>query len=294
LSAATSSGFLRALARRVLPSSVQRHIREAVDSRGRRAQERQLRRLRARMYAQPPRTSGVERVLDYAVRINDPHNFYTLYKDIFVHRIYHFDAQRQDPLILDCGSNIGMSVLYFKHVYPGARVIGFEPDPVVCPCLEENVRRNALAGVRCLQAGVAGREGMLAFYSDGKCGSSLAANMSDGPPRGWQKHEVPCVRLRDYLAEPVDFLKMNIEGAEWEVLADSEDLLPNVREMVVEYHHFPGLPRRLADILALLQRTGFDYLINDLDPASNSAVVPPFRLTPQTRYYLLIYAKRMD
>jgi len=53
----------------------------------------------------------------YTVKFNDGPNLYILYKDIFVNGIYHFDAARPDPLILDCGSNIGMSILYFKQKY---------------------------------------------------------------------------------------------------------------------------------------------------------------------------------
>ncbi len=87
---------------------------------------------------------------------------------------------------------------------------------------------------------------------------------------------------------------MNIEGAEWEILADSEDLLPQIQEMVIEYHHLPGLPRNLHNILELLHRQGFEYLVNDLDSETNTGVQPPFRLTPESRYYLLIYAHRTD
>ena len=75
--------------------------------------------------------------LDYRVRINDGPNYYILFKDLFVHRIYHFQSARPDPLILDGGSNIGMSILYFKHVYPQAHIIGFEPDPTISPLLEK-------------------------------------------------------------------------------------------------------------------------------------------------------------
>jgi hypothetical protein len=87
---------------------------------------------------------------------------------------------------------------------------------------------------------------------------------------------------------------MNIESAEWKVLADSEDRLRQVQEMVIEYHHLPGLPRTLHRILELLHRQGFEYLVNDFDSETNSGVRPPFHLTPTSRYYLLIYAKRMD
>ena len=187
-----------------------------------------------------------------------------------------------------------MSILYFKHVYPQARIIGFEPDPTIFPYLQENIAGNNVADVLLVRAAVARQEGRLAFYSDGKYGSCLAEHLSGGIPAEWTKYEVPCVRLRDYLTEPVDFLKMNIEGAEWETIADSADRLRQVREMVIEYHHLPSSPRTLHQILALLHRQGFEYLVNDFDSETNGGVCPPFRLTPKSRYYLLIYACRKN
>lgn len=254
----------------------------------------QLACLRWRMMCGSPRTSGVERCRGYTICISDGPDYYTQYKDIFVNRIYHFEAHRPDPLILDGGSNIGMSILYFKHIHPHARIIGFEPDPAIFPYLQENIASNGLTDVQLVQAAVTAQEGKLIFYSDGKYGSCLAKHMSGGIPEGWAKYEVPCVRLRDYLTEPVDFLKMNIEGAEYEALADSADRLRMIRETVVEYHHLPGLPRTLHRILTLLHEQGFEYLINDFDSEINRAVRPPFRLTPEARYYLLIYARRLD
>ncbi len=248
--------------------------------------------MRRRVLTRKPST--LLRCRKYTVRINDGPNYYILYKDIFINRIYHFETQRPNPLVLDCGSNIGMSVLYFKHVCPGARIIGFEADPAIFPYLEENIARNGLADVKLVQAAVAAQEGTLALYSDGKYGSCLAEHLPADIPHGWTRCDVPCIRLRDYLTEPVDFLKMNIEGAEYEVLADCADRLQVVREMVVEYHHLPGLPRTLHKILALLHEQGFEYLVNDFDAETNAAVRPPFCLAPQTRYYLLIYARRLD
>jgi len=230
----------------------------------------------------------------YTVRFNDGANFYILYKDIFVHRIYHFEAQRADPLILDCGSNIGMSILYFKSIYPQARIIGFEPDPEIVSFLRENVERNRLEQVQLVQAALSRDGGKRTLYADGKFGSSLLGNLSGEAAQTWQRYEVACTRLRDYLTAPVDFLKMNIEGTEYEVLADSEDRLRQIREMVIEYHHLPGLPRSLHEILQILHRQGFDYLINDFDSETNGGVRPPFCLTPESRYFLLIYAKRTD
>jgi FkbM family methyltransferase len=247
--------------------------------------------LRRRMAALRP--GSTIRLSGYTVRFNDGPNLYILYKDIFKRRIYDPSASRPDPFILDCGSNIGMSILYFKHIYPAARIIGFEPDPEIMPYLEENIARNKLENVHCVQAVLSRDASKKILYSDGKCGSGLAAPTQFDNPEDWRKYEVSSVRLRDYLAEPVDFLKMNIEGAELEVLADSEDRLRQIREMIIEYHHLPGLPRSLHDILQILHRQGFEYLINDFDSETNGGVQPPFRLTPESRYFLLIYARRL-
>ncbi|HSA63319.1 MAG TPA: FkbM family methyltransferase [Nitrospira sp.] len=229
----------------------------------------------------------------YMIRINDGPNFFMQYKDIFVNRIYHFETGSPAPTILDCGGNIGMSVLYYKLIYPHAKVTTFEPDPSVFGYLQDNVARHGMNDVQLVQAAVCGREGSLTFHSDGKYASNLASETAP-LEEGWSKQRVPCVRLSSYLTAPIEFLKINIEGAEWEALADSGERLRLVNEMVIEYHHLPGLPRTLHHILDLLDRQGFEYLINDFDSETNGGVQPPFRLTRETRYFLLVYAKRID
>jgi hypothetical protein len=63
--------------------------------------------------------------------------------------------------------------------------------------------------------------------------------------------------------------------------------------MVVEYHHEPGLPRTLHDILHLLHRNSFEYYVRNLPLGESEEAGPMSKLGPDTRYYLLIYAKRM-
>lgn len=253
--------------------------------------EAELADLRRRMLAQPPETNGIERVFDFHVRINDGPNFYILYKDIFVRRYYHFEARRREPIVLDGGGNIGMSVLYFKHFYPDARIVTFEPDQAVLPYLKENLARNKLFDVRVVEAALGARTGAVAFHGDGKYGGSLSIGEGTSNASA-ATYQVECVRLRDYLADPIDFLKLNIEGAEWDVLADCEDRLHHVPEMVVEYHHLPDLSRTLHKILELLDRRGFDYLIHDFDPETNPGSRSPFRLGADQRYFLLVYARQ--
>lgn len=286
---------MKAIIRKVLPAGLRNTLRRALNRLIEWRIAFRLASLRRRMNSLPPGTSKSERLLRYTVSFHDGMTFYALYRDVFVGRIYHFDAQRPDPFILDCGSNFGGVILYFKHFYPKAHIIGFEADPAIFPYLQKNVVQNGLTDVQLVQAALAEKEGTLTFYSDGKDGSCLEENLPKvDVAQGRTKYEVPCVRLRNYLIEPVDFLKMNIEGAEWEVLADSEDRLRQVREMIIEYHHWPGLQRTLHRILELLHRQGFEYLIYDFNSVTGGMILPPFRLTPDTRYFLLIYAKRLE
>ena len=283
---------LRDLSRRLVPSTVRRALRGVKSIPGEWKTSLHLAWLRGKVRGQKP--GSLVRCCDYTIRINDGGNYYTQYKDLFVNHIYDFKTRQPDPLIVDCGSNIGMSILLFKHLYPKARIVGIEPDPNVFPCLKENIERNKLEDVELVQAALAGKEGMLTFLSDGQDGGHLTDEAPAYIPEGWTKWQVPCVQLRDYLTEPVEFLKMNIEGAEWDVLADTEDHLRWVRQMVIEYHHLPGLPPTLHKILDLLHQQGFEYLLNDFDSETNRTVRPPFRLSPSSQYYLLIYARKRD
>jgi FkbM family methyltransferase len=239
------------------------------------------------------RTIGRADVAGFSVRFNDGPNFVVTYNDIFVHGIYCFSSSKPDPRILDCGANIGLSCLYFKYLYPYSRVIAFEPDPSIYPFAQANIADNGLNNVELIQAAVSNQVGSMQFYSDGKYGSALEGKVASDIGSGWRQYEVPTIRMREYLDEPVDFLKMNIEGSEWEVLLDSEDRLEAVKQMVIEYHHLPGLPRTLHKILELLNRHGFEYVVSDFDLPTYGNLRPPMQLDGSTRYYRHVFASRL-
>ena len=100
------------IAKKVLPVKVKRMLGNFSSKMENFRKNRQLINLRSRLMSPKSLSSGIVQVLDCTIRINDRQNFYILYKDIFMNRIYHFEATRSNPLIIDCGSNIGMSILY--------------------------------------------------------------------------------------------------------------------------------------------------------------------------------------
>jgi hypothetical protein len=77
-----------------------------------------------------------------------------LYDDIFAKNIYFFKTENSEPLIIDCGGHIGLAVLYFKSLYPQARIVTFEPNPETFFLLRENIAQNNLSGVRAINMAV--------------------------------------------------------------------------------------------------------------------------------------------
>ena len=90
---------------------------------------------------------------------------------------------------------------------------------------------------------------------------------------------VPSVRLRDWLAEPIDLLKLDIEGAELAVLEDCRDRLCNVRAMCVEVHESNPGERKTGAMFDLLTAAGFVFDVRALTPLPwrSSKVPSPFK-----------------
>jgi FkbM family methyltransferase len=179
-----------------------------------------------------------------------------------------------------------MSILYHRRLYPEARIIGFEPDPAIFQLLQENLRRNDVAGVKLINAGLGGQPGKFSFIPDGTAGGRFG--------EGKNSMLVKVEPLSPYLAEPVDFVKLNIEGQELSVLEEAAACgrLVNVRQLVLEYHGWANGPQRLGDILNLLDREGFRYLVHDFDRETGAASKPPFRKVPEQNWFCLVYGRR--
>ncbi|MCZ6702618.1 MAG: FkbM family methyltransferase, partial [Ignavibacteria bacterium] len=75
--------------------------------------------------------------LNYNIRVPDALSFIWQFKEIFVDEYYKFESELTEPVIYDCGSNIGMSCIYFKRIFPGAKVKAFEADPKISKYLKE-------------------------------------------------------------------------------------------------------------------------------------------------------------
>ena len=73
--------------------------------------------------------------------------------------------------------------------------------------------------------------------------------------------KVDPIALDELISEPVDFLKMDIEGAETEAILASRNLR-HVPQLFVEYHSFKGADQSLSALLEKLSSSGFRYYIH--------------------------------
>jgi FkbM family methyltransferase len=214
---------------------------------------------------------------------------YNEYKDIFCKGIYEFKSGKKAPIIIDGGGYIGFSALYFLGEYPNAELSVFECDPEILKSLKFNLSQNGYHEVEIVEGALAAQDGEATFYRSGDDAGSLHLK-SD------QSFKVKCYDLNPWLSkhEEIDFLKLNIEGEEMDVLYSCRQNLRKVREMVIEFHSFAGQNQRLQELLSTISDAGFRYVINHFDEESNWAARTPFQMDENTSYVLLIYAKRND
>jgi len=209
------------------------------------------------LYKLPRYQSAKVQLFSKSLELVDPASFLSSYEEIFNKEIYRFSTNVQCPYIIDCGANIGLSLIYFKRLFPKATIIGFEPDPRVFGVLERNIKSFQLQDITLFQKAVWTSETKLDFFSEGADAGRIAVSADQE-----KIITIETVRLKDHLKGNIDFLKVDIEGAETEVLKDCQEELKNVRNIFVEYHSFVGEEQTLDELLHTLSQAGFKYSIH--------------------------------
>ena len=208
----------------------------------------------SRLAEAPSRTPVSAKIGGRTFRYIDGPSFTSAYRAIFLDHIYRFEVPDPSPRIIDCGANVGLAIVYWKSLYPDARITAFEPDGTAFDALEINCS-GYRTSVELVRAAVWSAEGEMTFVPDGADAGRLDVAGGAGST------VVATMRLRDRLTGSIDLLKLDIEGAETAVLEDCSDRLGNVRRIFVEYHGFADRPQDLDVLLRLLSGAGFRWHI---------------------------------
>jgi FkbM family methyltransferase len=222
---------------------------------------RQIERDRLRLLFLSPNSTQV-RLCNFAINFRGMDQLEFLHREIFVEACYFFSAESDRPTIIDCGSNIGLSVFFFKNIYPNAMIMAFEPDPETFAILQKNVEQNRLTDVSLYECALMGRAGTIPFYRDPSV-SNLKMSTNERRFDG-QSITVEAQMLSQFVNGPIDLLKMDIEGAEHEVIDElrTTNKLSLIKAIHLEYHHnISDSGNRLSSMLNLLEEAGFRYQI---------------------------------
>lgn len=189
--------------------------------------------------------------------------FKVMFEDIFIGCHYYFNIKKQNPTIIDCGSNIGLSVLFFKMIYPDSVLKCFEAEPITFEMLDKNIKQNDIKNAEYHNTVLADLEGEIELYTDSdRPGSVVSSINSERSSR--ESIIIKSNKLSKYISSNIDFLKIDIEGAETSVIKDlyETDKIKLVDKIVIEYHHHINKDEdNLSVILKYLEDSGFGYQI---------------------------------
>jgi FkbM family methyltransferase len=227
------------------------------------------------------------RIAGHSVSYLDFGSLVFQFHELFVELQYYIRLNTPQPLIVDCGSNIGLSVIFFTTLFPNAHILAFEPDPQAFGCLVRNIEANRLRRVVARRVAVTAEDGEADFFYDPDRPGYALNSTIPGRVRG-AATRVPCERLSTIIDRHVDLLKLDIEGAELPVLRDlfEEARMSLIDNCLIEYHHHIH-PQEdgFASLLSLLEASGFGYLVD----------APRYPGHIPLKYQdLLVYAYRID
>ncbi len=179
--------------------------------------------------------------------------------------------------ILDVGANVGATTLVMADAAgAGTRIVAFDASEASCAIIRENARLNGLDGAISVVNAVVGRQSgrVTSFFSqtDSPRGSVVAP-----PPGGADELVKPTLALDDFLRQTglaPDLIKIDVEGAECDVLVGLSETLRSRRPVVfVELHAWPSVSivDNAADMMGIVGGLGYRVVRADVNAEVHSA-----------------------
>jgi len=183
-----------------------------------------------------------------------------LLTEMFIEEQYFFRTSEKAPFIVDCGSNIGMSVLYFKFIYPEATILCFEPQRKAFELLEKNIKTNNLKNVSAYNIALSHENGLVDFYEP-ETGVGLMASMDSSRETHGKLIRVPTRKLSSFLeGKSPALIKIDVEGAEDCVVHDIFSHEHHPLQLWLEYHHgITGRKDSLGRFLQTFEEKNYSY-----------------------------------
>ena len=197
------------------------------------------------------------------------------FKEIFLYGAYRHPqllAQLPEkPVVMDIGGNVGFFSLFALDVRPRARCFTFEPMPGNFAQLRRNQQLNPKADWRLFEAAVAGLNGTVRISSptgDPLVTDAFIENLRKAPlsASGAQVEVAACTLETIFAREGIehcDWLKLDCEGAEYEILYRTPaSLFDRVSAITMETHFLDGPQNNARSLGNHLESLGFDFWLS--------------------------------
>ncbi len=139
-----------------------------------------------------------------------------------------------DMVVMDVGANIGDFTLQAAARCPRGRVIAVEPVTEHVEALKRNIELNGFSNIEVLQLALGDVEGQSEIHVAGLASSGTFAR--PGTRSEMVRKASLSTLMKELAIERLDLLKLDCEGAEWQILAGADDLFPRIRQICMEYH----------------------------------------------------------
>jgi FkbM family methyltransferase len=171
---------------------------------------------------------------------------------------------------VDLGANIGMFGLWLRTRFPAARITAFEPDPSNAAVLRQTAQANsAAADWDVIEAAAGNRDGEVSFLAGDFTNSRIATEDEAGTT-------VALVDAFPYI-EAADFVKVDIEGAEWQLTGDSRFAALRAAVIAFEYHLADAGDDPRAQAIGALERAGYQTMEGELDALPGHGMIWAWR-----------------
>lgn len=186
--------------------------------------------------ADTPATFNVHTsLLEHPVTLRVPSTDVSTYKQVVTREEYGIELAQRPTTIVDAGANIGLASVYFASRYPEARILAIEPEAQNFELLLKNTA--PYPNIQAVRAALWSESGVIGVVDSGTGAWGFRTEASS---EALVANSVRAATLDELLDEfgfdHVDLLKMDIEGAEVEVFADTSEWIDRVNVVVAELH----------------------------------------------------------
>ena len=146
-----------------------------------------------------------------------------------------------NPYILEAGAHSGEDTAIFAEKWPQGQVFAFEPVPHFFQLVLKHLKSKNISNVTAFPFGLFSSTGDRAFYYSQSCGGA-SSYLPDGKLKDIDYNDtqmtLPCMTLDDWALkhgiDHIDFMWLDMEGAEYHMLSASSEILKTVKVILTE------------------------------------------------------------